>query len=35
MIKFNKSLRENNEDIVKIKGVSSDNKIPTGLLDKG
>lgn len=35
MIKFNKTLRENNEDLVKLKSVSSDNKIPRGVLDNG
>ena len=33
--KFKFAIRENNEDLVKLKSVSSDNKIPRGILDNG
>jgi len=35
MMKMNKTLREQNETIVKIKNCSPDNKIPTGALSQG
>jgi len=35
MAKLTKTLREQNETIVKIKDISPDNKIPTGLLSQG
>ena len=35
MMKMNKTLREQNETIVKIKNISPDNKIPAGLLSQG
>jgi len=35
MAKMNKTLREQNETIVKIKNIAPDNKIPTGLLSQG
>lgn len=33
MSKFQKNIRENNEEIIKLKGKCPDNKIPKGLLD--
>jgi hypothetical protein len=35
MMKFNKTLREENEALVKLKGMCPDNKIPKGLLTEG
>jgi serine/threonine-protein phosphatase 2B catalytic subunit len=35
MIKMFKTLREDNESIVKLKGMCSDGKIPKGLLTEG
>jgi len=35
MMKMNKTLREQNETIVKIKTIAPDNKIPVGLLSQG
>lgn len=32
---FNFILRQNNEDIIKLKGLSSDGKIPKGLIMDG
>ena len=32
MMKFNKVLREESENVVKLKGMCPDNKIPMGLL---
>ena len=35
MVKLQKVLRENNEQIVQLKGMCPDNKIPKGLLMEG
>ena len=35
MIKLNKVLREESENVVKLKGMCPDNKIPRGLLSEG
>ena len=35
MIKLNKVLREESENVVKLKGMCPDNKISRGLLSKG
>lgn len=35
MLMFQKTIRENNEQIIQLKGLSPDNKIPRGLLTEG
>lgn len=35
MLMFQKTIRENNEEIIQLKGLSPDKKIPRGLLTKG
>jgi serine/threonine-protein phosphatase 2B catalytic subunit len=35
MMKMMRTLREQNETVLKVKGISADNKIPQGLLSQG
>ena len=35
MMKLNKVLREESDNVVKLKGMCPDNKIPKGLLSEG